>query len=89
MTAGNDLITDFSVGDKIDLEALFDVLDANRSNPDLDVRFEYGNFGGDGAITDTRITVTEDAGATNLADFSITVLDYSATDADVDEGGGV
>ncbi len=89
VTAGNDLITDFSVGDKIDLDALFDVLDANRSNPDLDVRFEYGNFGGDGAITDTRITVTEDAGATNLADFSITVLNYSATDADVDEGGGV
>ena len=87
--AGDDVILDFSAGDTIDLDALFDVLDPTRADPaNIDVVITNGlDLDGDGNNDDSLIQATTDGGATTVADFSIQVDDYTITGTDIDEGG--
>ena len=71
---GDDFVLDFATGDTIDLDALFDVLDPARAD-------------GDGDLVHAPITVTETDGST-VADFAITIEDFTVTGSEIDSGTG-
>ncbi|OUR77293.1 hypothetical protein A9Q83_11335 [Alphaproteobacteria bacterium 46_93_T64] len=77
---GDDIIMDFVEGeDVIDLDDLFDILEIAGPERAAKIQFDTSTSGaGNGAIADTVITID------GAPDFSITVVDVSLSDTDLD-----